>query len=196
MTTCGILFAGRNIAVSVFLLFFLLDQVNVCQHDGLFIGILLIRLGPRPILRCLLHYPPPTLGPARASFRSIQPLSRRVRDDLSYILTSANRSASKLLARARSQCTAFLSGGASTALGFMSRNTTTSEFVSSREKPFPRVAFANKLFVFVAELIPKGMKGFVVGPVNNVAEPGEMIRRFSKVGTVHTHAAWCQPLPP
>lgn len=78
----------------------------------------------------------------------------------------------------------------------MFRNTTTSEFVSSREEAFARVAFANELFMFVAELVPKGVERFIVGAMDNVAEPEEMVRRFFNVGAVRTHAASCQLLPP
>lgn len=78
----------------------------------------------------------------------------------------------------------------------MSGNTATSEFVSSREEAFARVAFADELFVFVAELVPKGVEGFVVRAVNNVAKPEEKIRKFFKLGGVRTHAAWCQRLLP
>lgn len=154
MTTSRILLAGRNIAVSIFFLLFFLDQVNVCQHDGFLISILLIRLGPRSILRRLLHYSPPTLGPTRATLRVIQPLNRRVSDDSSNILTPTNRGASELLARASCQCAAFLGCGASAALSFVSGNSATSEFVSCREEALARVAFANELFVFVPELVP------------------------------------------
>lgn len=78
----------------------------------------------------------------------------------------------------------------------MSRNTAASEFVSSRQEAFTRVAFAHELFVFVAELVPKSVEGFVVGPMNNVAESEEIFRGFFNFGVVHTHAAWCQLLLP
>lgn len=78
----------------------------------------------------------------------------------------------------------------------MFRNTTTSEFVSCREEAFARVAFANELFVFVAELVPKGMERFIVGAMDNVAEPEEIVRRFFNVGVIRTHVAWCRLLPP
>ena len=64
-------------------------------------------------------------------------------------------------------------------MSFVSGNTATSEFMSSRQEAFARVAFADELFVLVAELVPKGVKGFVMGTVNNVAEPGEISRGFS-----------------
>lgn len=48
-----------------------------------------------------------------------------------------------------------------------------SELVSVREEAFACVAFADKLLVFGAELVPEGVEGFIVRSVDYVAEPME-----------------------
>lgn len=54
----------------------------------------------------------------------------------------------------------------------MHRDTTpTAELVACGEEAFACIAFANKLVVLVAELVPEVVEGFVVGSEDDVAEP-------------------------
>ena len=50
----------------------------------------------------------------------------------------------------------------------MHGNPSTAELVASGEEALTSVAFADKVFVLGAELVPKSVKGLVVRAVNNV----------------------------
>lgn len=173
MATGRVLLAGWDVAVAVFFLLFFLDHVDVRLHDRFFFCILLVCLGPEPILRRLLNYHSAALGPARAALCGVRPPRRRVRDDLSYILATAYGSASKLLARPCGEGAAFLSGSTSAAVSFVHRDSAATELVPCGEESLACVTFAVKLFLFGAELVPERVEGFIMGAVDNVAEPEE-----------------------
>lgn len=169
MSTGWVLLIGWNIKATIFRSLLLLNQVNVCEHNGFLVSILLVRLGPETSISRLLYYGSAARSAACATFRRIYPSRCRIRDDLSYIFAAAHEGSSKFLTGAGSQNSAFLSGSTSAALSLVHRNAAPSKSMAGGKKTLSCVAFADELFVFCAKLVPKDMKRFIVGPMDNVA---------------------------
>lgn len=163
-----VLLTGWDIRSTILLFLLFLNQVNICEHDSFLVGILLFRLCPETSLGRLLYYGSTALRAACATFYGIYSSRCRIRDDLSYVLAAAHEGSSELLTGAGSQDSAFLSGSTSTALSLVHRNATAPKLVASGKKAFSCVTLADELFVFCAELVPKGMKRFIVGPMDDV----------------------------
>lgn len=164
-----VLLTGWDIKTTILLFLLFLNQVNVCEHNGFLVGILLVRLRPETILCRLLNYGSAVLSAACTTFHGIYPSRCRIRDDLSYIFAAAHRGSSELLTGAGRQDSAFLSGSTSATLSLVHRNAAAPKSMAGGKKPFSCVAFGDELFVFCAKLVPKDMKKFIVGPMDNVA---------------------------
>lgn len=169
MPTGRVLLTGWNIKGTVLLFLLFLDQVNVCEHNGFLVGVLLVHLGLETSLCRLLYYGSTAISAACATFHGIYPSRCRIRNDLSYIFAAAHEGSSELLTGAGSQDSAFLSGSTSTTLSLVHRNAAAPKPMAGGKKTFSCVAFADELFMFCAKLVPKGMKRFIVGPMDDMA---------------------------
>lgn len=160
---------GWNIKATIPLFLLFLNQVNVCEHNGFLVGILLVRLSPETSLCRLLNYGSAVLSAACATFHGIYPSRCRIRDDLSHIFAAAHEGSSELLTGAGSQDSAFLSRSTSATLSLVHRNAAAPKSMAGGKKTFSCVAFGDELFVFCAKLVPKDMERFIVGPMDDVA---------------------------
>lgn len=95
----GVLFTGRDVGVAVLFPFFLLDEIDVGDHDGFLVRVILVCFGPETALVRLLVNLPLTfcVDATSTAFGNRSPPRGGVCDDVPDIHASPYRSTSQLL---------------------------------------------------------------------------------------------------
>ena len=99
LAASGVLFAGRDVGVAVLVPFFFLDEINVGDHDGFLVGVILVCFSPETVLVRLPVYLPLTfcVNATSTAFGNRSSPRRGVCNDIPDIHASPYRSTSQLL---------------------------------------------------------------------------------------------------
>lgn len=99
LAASGVLFAGRDVGIAVLFPLFLLDEIDIGDHDGFLVRVILVCFGPETALVRLLINLPLTfcIDATSAAFGDCSPPRGGVCDDAPDIRASSYRSTSQLL---------------------------------------------------------------------------------------------------
>ena len=159
--------------MAIFFGFIFLDQVNVCLHNDLFV--LIVVFGLRggcaffPDFDVLSDLPS-LVGAAGAAFLDVDSSLRGIRNHSSDVGSANDSSSTKLLPTARCEDFPPFCRCPGLPLGLVHWYSLATQSLPVRKEAFTCIAFPDKCFVFVSQLVPEGMEMLVVRSMNVVAQ--------------------------
>lgn len=168
-----VIFARGYVTHAIFLPFLFLHKINVCEHDGFFVGVVVFGFGLGTGLVGLVDNLPHT-GAVRVgtATHDVDATLRGVGDDFSDIGSPPDAATSQFLTGSGGERTSFLGGSSGSSLGFVHGDPPcgSSQLAAFGEEPFASIALSEQGLVFISQLIPEVVESFVMRAVDIVAE--------------------------